>query len=123
MIDIAMINGDLVVGELGDIAVVATDDDDIIQMANNNISTRLGENIFHPEIGNDALNKRLKITPSDLLEVESDSKSAILYDTRVSDVTSIRASSGINYGECIVEYTVLTTGGHSIDGKMQINIF
>jgi hypothetical protein len=54
MRDIMMtVGGDLVVTEFGDIAVVYDDNDDIIQMANNNILTRLGENIFHPEIGND----------------------------------------------------------------------
>jgi hypothetical protein len=123
MRDIIMMNGDLVVTEFGDIAVILSDDDDIIQMANNNIATRLGENIFHPEIGNDAYNKRLKITPSNLSEVESDCKDAILYDTRVSDVTNIKAYDGIGYGECTIGYTLLTTDGHSIDGRISINLF
>jgi hypothetical protein len=94
MQDIAMIDGDLVVTDLGDLAITASDNDDVIQMANNNIMTRLGENIHHPEVGNDVYNKRLKITSSGLAEVESDSKNAILNDTRVSDVYNILAYAG-----------------------------
>jgi hypothetical protein len=123
MQDIAMIDGDLVVTDLGDLAITASDNDDVIQMANNNIMTRLGENIHHPEVGNDVYNKRLKITSSGLAEVESDSKNAILNDTRVSDVYNILAYAGDNYGECIIEYALTTVDGSKLDGRVSVNIF
>jgi phage baseplate assembly protein W len=124
MLDIVMTTGgDMVVTEFGDIATVLSDDDDIIQMANNNILTKLGENIHHPEIGNDVYSMRLKITPSGLAEAEFSSKSAILYDTRVSDVTYINASQGNNYGECIITYTLVTVDNVTLDGRISMNIF
>ena len=123
MKDIAMINGDLVVNDFGDIAIVSSDNDDIIQFANNNILTRLGENIFHTDIGNDVHNRRFKMTQSNLVEIESYCKNAILRDTRIDNIVHMKASIGSNHGECIIEYTLLTVDGDNLDGRMSINIF
>ena len=123
MIDVALDNGDLITNNFGDILLEFTDEDDIIQMANSAISTIKGENIFHIDYGNDAWNRRLKISESGFAIVEACSRDAIIFaDKRVSDVTSITATKGDGYGECHVAYTLLTTDGRSISSSTNINI-
>ena len=61
MSDVALVNKDLVPSSFGDIAIL-DDNDDIIQMAINNILTIRGTNEFHTDIGNDVYNSRYKIT-------------------------------------------------------------
>lgn len=123
MIDVAMAGGDLVVSN-GDLMLDINDDYDIIQMANNTINTVLHENIFHLDYGNDAWNKRLKIAESGFATIESDAKAAILHaDNRVMEVLSIKASKGDNYGECMVQYTLMIVDGRTISSSTSINIF
>ena len=124
MIDIAMNNGDLIATDFGDIALVNSEIDDIIQTANNNIQTIKGEIIFHSEIGNDAYNRRLKMAESGLRIVEECCVDCITNgDSRIADVVSISAVIGDEYGECDITYKLLTTDGTFIDSSISINIF
>lgn len=123
MIGVAMNNGDLVISGYGDLSLHITDDDNVIQMANSAIYTIKGENIFHSEYGNDAWNKRLKIAESGFSTVESCAKDAILHALpEVMDVKSIKATKGEGYGECNINYTLVTFDGRTISGSTHINI-
>lgn len=124
MIDVAMKNGDLIVSDYGDILLHLSDDDNIIQMANNAIHTIKGENIFHLGYGNDAWNKRLKMSQSGFDTVNACAKEAILHAVPdVSEIVSIDSSkSEDNAGECIVSYVLLTNSGKRISSSTTINI-
>lgn len=123
MIDMALNGGDLIVNDVGDIMLNLSDDDNIIQMANSAINTIKGENIFHPEYGNDAWNQRLKIAESGFEIVEECAKDAILDAIEeVDDVTSIDAIKGEEYGDCIINYTLLMEDGRIISNSTNINI-
>lgn len=124
MIDVAMKNGDLVASDYGDILLHLSDDDNIIQMANNAIYTIKGENIFHPGYGDDAWNKRLKISQSGFDTVNACVKEAILHGVpEVSEVVSVNsAKSEENVGECVVSYILLTNNGKRISSSTTINI-
>ena len=123
MIDMALRGGDLVVSTNGDISLLNNDDNNIIQMANSAISTIKGENIFHLSYGNDAWNKRLKISDSGFRTVEVCAKEAILNAvSEVSEVSNIEAIKGDEYGECIIKYTLLTDTNKSISSSTSINI-
>lgn len=118
MIDLLMNgNGDLTVTKSGDIALVDNHDDDIIQTANNNIMTRLGENMYHPKIGNSMYKSRLKYTDVGLRMVESCCSDAIKQDTRIKDVENILAMrSGDSEHDCLIQYAVRT-----VDDKILYN--
>ena len=123
MIDLALKGGDLIISPLGDISLHLTDDDNIIQTANLAIAIAKGGNIFHRDYGNDAWNKRLKISESGFNTVEIYSKEAILHaSSEIAEVTSIKASKGEGYGECIVAYTLVTVDGRVISSSTGINI-
>lgn len=123
MIDTAMENGDLIVSDYGDLLLHLSDDDNIIQMANNAVYTIRGENIFHSEYGNDAHNKRLKLSRSGFDIIEACAKEAILHGVpEVSEVVSINANKGIGYGECIINYVLLTNNNKRISSSTTINI-
>lgn len=123
MIDLALRGGDLIISPLGDISLHLTDDDNIIQTANLAIAIPKGENIFHSDYGNDAWNKRLKVSESGFSTVEIYAKEAILNaSSEIADVTSISASKGTGYGECIVAYTLVTVDGRVISSSTSINI-
>lgn len=123
MADLVLDGGDFVVSNHGDLLLHTSADDNIIQMANSAISTALGENIFHLGYGNDAWNKRLKMSRSGFDVIESCSKEAILSsNSDITDVISIEATKGNGDGECIVGYTLLTSDGKTISSKTSINI-
>lgn len=123
MIDVALRSGDLIVSTNGDISLLNTDDDNIIQMVNSAISTIKGENIFHLSYGNDAWNKRLKISDSGFRTVEVCAKEAILNNVaEVSEISSIEAIKGDVYGECVIKYALLTVTNKLISSSTSINI-
>lgn len=123
MIDLAIKDGDFIVSPLGDISLLLTDDDNIIQTANLAITIAMGDNIFHEDYGNDAFNKRLKLAESGFHTVEICAKEAILHaSSEVAEVASISASKGEGYGECIVAYTLVTVSGKTISSSTSINI-
>lgn len=92
MADILFVNGDVSNTMYGDIAVVSSYDD-ITQFAINNILTIFGENEFHPEIGNMAYKRRLKVSDNSLRTIEKDCINATMQsDDRIDSVVSMNAS-------------------------------
>lgn len=123
MIDVALVNGDFMNDGSGDIMLEPDEDFDIIQMANSAINTIKGSNIFHGEYGNDAWNKRLKISESGFVTIENCATDAILQaDSRVEEVQYIEATKGDEYGECRIKYTLLTVDGNILSSEVSINI-
>lgn len=121
MQDIKFANGDIIVSN-GDICLCNNENEDIIQMANNNINLIYGDNIYHTDIGNAIYGQRIKANDTGLATVEFECKQAILRgDDRVSDVDTITAILGEN-ASCIVSY-VLMVDGSKIDGSTAIRIF
>lgn len=124
MADIALINQDIVASNFGDILIVS-DDDDIIQMAVNNIMTVYGANEFHPTIGNTVYNGRYKMTENGLKEIASRCKDAIMCDHRVANVIEIVAkniSTIDNYGRCEVSFTLITTYGAQLSSNVTVSL-
>lgn len=120
--DIKFANGDIVVSN-GDICLCNDENEDIIQMANNNINLIYGDNIYHTDIGNAIYGQRIKANDTGLATVEFECKQAILRgDDRVSDVDTITAVLGEN-ASCIVSYVLILTDGSKIDGSTAIRIF
>lgn len=124
MSDIALINKDISISNFGDIALV-NDNDDIIQMAINNIMTIYGRNEFHTNIGNLVYNGRHKMSENGLKEIASECMDAIMKDNRVSKVTEVIARSidGIeNYGLCSVSFVLITVDGTQLNSNVTIQI-
>lgn len=122
MQDIKFANGDIVVSN-GDICLCSNENEDIIQMANNSISTIYGDHIYHTDIGNTIYGQRIKANDTGLAAVEFECKQAILRgDDRVSDVDTITATLGEN-ASCIVSYVLILTDGSKIDGSTAVRIF
>lgn len=128
MIDVAMKNGDLIVSDYGDLLLHLSDDDNVIQMANNAIHAIKGESIFHPQNGNDAWNRRLKLSQSGFDTINACVKESILHCVPdVSDVVSVvstrgETDNGDYNGECVVSYILLTNDGKRISSSTTINI-
>lgn len=115
-------DGDLVATAYGDIAIIG-DDDDILQMAINNVRTILGENQFHPEIGNNVFNRRMKVIDSDAETIAKDCINAIKQDDRVRAVKSIEIyADGEDRHNLDVQFTIITIGGNTISSTVQIQI-
>lgn len=124
MSDIALINGDIMASNFGDI-LIANDNDDIIQMAINNIKTIYGANEFHPEIGNTVYNGRYKMSENGLKEIASRCKDAIMSDYRVANVIEIIAkniSTLDNYGLCDISFVLITIGGIQLSSSVAIQL-
>lgn len=124
MSDIALINRDIAVSSFGDILVV-NDNDDIIQMAVNNIMTIYGSNQFHPNIGNTAYGIRFKMSERGLEEVASKCKDAILQDPRVMNVIEVIAkniSTHASYGLCDISFSLITNKGVQLDSSVTITL-
>lgn len=124
MSDIALVNKDLVPSNFGDIAIL-DDNDDVIQMAINNILTIRGTNEFHTDVGNDVYNGRYKMSDKGLQAIASECKNAILQDIRVSDVIEIiarNASTPENYGLCEISFVLVTTDGVQLSSNVAITL-
>lgn len=124
MSDVALINGDIAVSTFGDILVV-NDDDDIIQMAINNIMTIYGANEFHSNIGNTIYNGRHKMSENGLIEIANKCKDAILQDYRVANVIEIIArnvSTPENYGLCSISFVLITTYGVQLNSNVTVSV-
>ena len=124
MSDVALVNKDLVPSSFGDIAIL-DDNDDIIQMAINNILTIRGTNEFHTDIGNDVYNSRYKMSDKGLQAIASECKNAILQDIRVSDVIEIiarNASTIDNYGLCEISFVLVTIDGVQLSSNVAITL-
>lgn len=124
MSDIAFINGDIMASSFGDI-LIANDEDDIIQMAINNILTIAGSNKFHPNIGNNVYNGRHKLSERGLVEIASMCKDAILNDYRIANVIEIIAkniSTPENYGLCDISFELLTIDGAQLSSSISVQL-
>lgn len=124
MSDIALINKDIVASSFGDILIV-DDDDDVIQMAVNNILTIAGSNEFHPNIGNNVYNGRYKLSERGLQEIASMCKDAILQDYRVANVIEIIAkniSTIENYGLCDISFELITIYGAQLSSSVTVRL-
>lgn len=124
MSDIALINGDIMASNFGDILVV-DDNNDIIQMAINNILLVYGTNQFHPNIGNTVYNYRYKMSENGLKEIASRCKSAIMQDPRVANVIEVIArniSTLQDYGLCDISFILITTSGTQLNSSVTVQI-
>lgn len=124
MADLAFFNGDIAASNFGDILLV-DDDDDIIQMAVNNINTVYGSNEFHPHIGNTVYNGRYKMSENGLKEIAGACKDAIMLDHRVANVIEIIAkniSTPGNYGLCDISFVLITTYGAQLNSSVTIQL-
>lgn len=124
MSDIALVNKDLVPSSFGDIAIL-DDNDDIIQMAINNILTIRGTNEFHVDIGNDIYNGRYKMSDRGLQTIANECRNAILQDVRVDNVIEIiarNASTPQNYGLCEISFVLITTDGVQLSSNIAITL-
>lgn len=124
MSDLAFINGDIVASNFGDILVV-NDDDDVIQMAVNNIMTIHGANEFHPGIGNMVYKGRHKMSENGLKAIARMCSNAIMSDYRVANVIEIIAknvSTVQNYGLCEISFTLVTIYGTQLSSNVTIQL-
>lgn len=124
MSDIALVNGDIMASRFGDILVV-NDNDDIIQMAINNINLIYGENQFHPNMGNTVYGGRHKMSENGLVRIANECKSAILQDYRVANVVEVVArniSTPQNYGLCDISFVLITVYGEQLNSNVTIQI-
>ena len=124
MSDIALINGDIMASSFGDILIV-NDNDDIIQMAINNIMTIYSTNEFHTNIGNMVYHSRHKLSERGLQEIASYCKDAIMQDYRVANVIEIIArnnSTPDNYGQCEISFVLITVNGAQLSSSTTITL-
>lgn len=122
MADIALVNGDIMASNFGDIMII-NDDDDIVQMAINNIQTVYGSNPFHPTIGNTVHNDRFKMSKRGLEDIANRCKNAIMGDYRIQNVLEVIArniSTQENYGLCEISFVILTTYGKELSSSISI---
>ena len=122
MADIFLNNGDISSSMYGDIAVV-TSYDDITQSAANNILTVYGENQFHPNIGNMARLRRLKVADSSLETIQKDCINAIMTDNRIESVVSMIASyDEENANNVNISFTIKAIDGTLMSNNITINM-
>ena len=104
MSDVALINGDIAPSNFGDIMIV-NDDDDIIQMAVNNILLVYGTNEFHPDMGNMAYNNRNRNSIKQLDQATRNFLSKGF--TSVSLILECKSCSKINFKIQIFAYVTV----------------
>lgn len=124
MSDIALVNGDIVGSIFGDVLVI-NDDDDIIQMAINNIKLIYGANEFHPNMGNTVYGSRYKMSENGLEEIATKCKNAIMQDYRVSNVIEVIAkniSTSQSYGLCDISFVLVTIYGTQLNSNITIQV-
>ena len=109
MQDLIYNNGDVTIDDYGDLKICSTEDEDIIQTANNNIYLRYGHNKYHDDIGNKVYTKRIKMNESGIDDIKEECIDAILNgDDRVVEVTKIEITTGSDEDKYsyIVDYGV-----------------
>lgn len=119
MADIYLDNGKIGVSN-GDI-FICDDEIDVIQQAIHNIKTRVGENIFHPDIGNPSLDDRKKYLDSYADIIEDGCTTAIEFDDRIQSVDeiSVKLMDGESYDYTII-FVVTTIFGDQLHSKVLI---
>lgn len=124
MADIALIGRDIMASNFGDILIV-NDDDDIVQMAINNITTVYGTNKFHPTIGNMVFDGRYKMSENGLKEIAARCRDAIMTDYRVANVIEVVAkniSTVENYGLCEISFVLITIYGAQLNSSVTVSL-
>jgi len=111
-------DNDILITDRGDIGLVY-DNENLIQTAVNNMSTRYGELENDPTRGNKLYNSRVKFTDSGMRDVEVQCSDAILQDQRVSDILQISATYKDQF-ECYVSFTIVDVNKRIIDGSTAI---
>jgi len=120
--DIMMVDGDVVATGSGDNALVSGPDE-LIQTAVHNVTLIYGELLDEPERGNMAYKRRIKLVDDGLGIIESDSKNAILYDTRVSDVPYIKATRSTDTPyDCSREFRIVDGDGNVYSSSATISL-
>lgn len=114
MADIYLENGKIGIHN-GDI-FVCDDDTDIIQQAIHNMKTGVGDNIFHPDNGNDSLSERKKYLDSYFDIIKDGCTRAIEQDARIQSVDDLQVglSDSEDYSYTII-FTVTTITGNQIN--------
>lgn len=119
----ALVDGDIITSSFGDILTI-DDNEDIIQTAVNNILTVKGDNILHPEIGNDAHNNRYKMSTRSFNEIAERCKEAILQDVRVDSVLEVLVVKDKYISNaCNVSFVLVTTSGRQLYSGASITIY
>lgn len=119
--DIALINNDVASSQFGDISLVVSDSDDILQQARNNIMTIYGELYNHPDIGNNVFNGRYKIK-DDMGDIETCCENAILCDSRVDSVDEILVTKSDIVGNIAIVFKIVTASGSTLSSSCNISI-
>ena len=115
-------DGDIMATQIGDIRIISNDDE-LIQMAVNNMSTIYGELENDLTRGNLVYSRRIKINNEGMRKVAYDCKNAILQDPRVVNVPyiDVTKTEGSDYG-CTVKFNITKKDGSVIEGSTAINI-
>lgn len=106
MIDILLRNGDLVADRYGDISLCESENEDVVQTANNNILLRRGGHKFHKELGNNAYNNRIKANETGIEIVQAECENAILNDPRIREVKQVDVTL-LDNAICMVDYVAV----------------
>lgn len=128
MSDLLFQNGDIIVDKYGDISLCPSEDIDILQMANNNIMLRFGNNKFHNNLGNKIYNKRIKANANGIETVKSECINAIINsDPRIRKVEQINVTLADD-ANCIVDYVLVYINSDTkkltkVDGRVYIDAF
>lgn len=116
-------DGDIKVSVFKDVVVLDKEDDDVLQMAINNIITIMGENPFHENLGNNVFHRRLKITDSDADTIAKDCAGAMMNDNRIQQVADIAVYYDENDRHNLeIEFKIITTYGTVIPSTVQIHV-
>ncbi len=118
--DIQMITGDIVLSDSGDLNIVS-EDRNIIQSCNHMIFLRFGENEFHPDLGNRAHGKRMKLNVSGMEEIKNDCMNAMLLNHRIKDVVEINVVPMGDH-DCRIDYKVRKHDDNIISSTVNITI-
>lgn len=123
MADIALVNGDIITSSFGDILTI-DDDEDIIQTAINNILTIKGDNIMHPELGNNAHNNRYKMSTRSFNEIAERCKEAILQDIRVASVLEVLVvNDKFISNACNVSFVLITVDDKQLSSSASVTMY
>lgn len=119
--DIALVNNDIAISQFDDISITASEDDDILQQAINNIKTVYGEMLFHPELGNALYSTRRKIT-DDMTDIINECEIAILQDDRIESVDELIATRSDMPGSVDIRFLITTIYDRTLSSSTSINI-
>ena len=120
--DIKLDNGDISGTLFGDIALTNDEEYDIIQNANHNVLTKAGSIVLHPEHGNTAFTKRVKLSQSHIDTMKVECSNAILQDVRVDSVVDMSITKSVIYGQCDIGFIIVTYNGSILTSGVAVNI-